>query len=461
MFNNNQGGVNVDTLNLPVFVEGTTTAEGAPGFETFTATLANTANAFINPAQATGTSYIIDSNLLNLSVANTSVMETAVGATMNFKVYLNGISGANVQFNWTLKDGTAKASFDYAGATSGTATVPAGSLFTTISVPIVPEAFFKGNRSFTLNITTPVGGGIQKASGTGTIMESQLTPTLTLSDAIVPKLASGQQQETFTVFANYPVASAASPGGLPTTMTITPSDFTAIAGNGDYINTPFTVTLPAGAVSTTFTIPINGNTNAEGNVIFRATLSNPSNGDLVAPRIADQDQGAPGEGIATIVDFHSVTAINIGDLVVVEGFNGQKTVNIPIILSTASAVPITVQVNTSDGTATANKNYVPINGVTFTIPALTKTFNIPVTILGNSVFVGNQTFFVTLSNAVNATVNKDKATVTIVDPNSVLGATQFLVNIAPAKPRSGPIAIPCSRWCPTGFACRSSRARPP
>ncbi len=661
--NNNAAGNAVDKVILPVFVDGSTTAQGPPGYQTFTTTIANATNAFINPAQGTATGYIINGNVLNLSVGDASVMDTANGANMVFTVYLNGTSGAPVNFSWNLKEGTAKANLDYAGPQSGTASIAAGSTFTTISVPIVPEVFYKGNRAFSLAISKPIGGGIQRASGTGTIMDSQLTPTLTLSDAIVQKgiqpiatftetgnvvtvttpaphnfhtnqkvtiagavdslghpvagyngafvitvtspttftytapvtglvpASAGtatSNQETFTVFANYADAASAaissltegasgttvtvttaapnlfttgdsvtiagssvagyngnfsvnvtSPttftytassaglatvsgttaltlsepsgttvtattaaanqfasnevvtiagavdalgnpvpgyngtftitvvnpttftftsfstglagatgnavtsasGALATTMTITPSDLTAVASKGDYVSAPFTVTLPAGAVSTTFNITTNSSNTPEGDVLFRATLSNPANGDLISPRIADQDQGAVGEGIATIVDSNSVPAINIGDLEVVEGYNGQKTVNIPVILTTVSTVPITVQVNTSDGTllsasdgpALANTNYVPINSLTVTIPAFTKIFNIPVTILGNSDYTGvsDLNFSVSLVNAVGATINKDKATVTIANPNSLLGATQFLVSVNP------------------------------
>ncbi len=124
-------------------------------------------------------------------------------------------------------------------------------------------------------------------------------------------------------------------------------------------------------------------------------------------------------------------AINIGDLVVTEGESGQKQAFIPFILSTPSNVPITFLVTTSDGTAKANVNYVPLNAVSITIPAHTITGTIPVTILGNSVFRGDTNFFVNITNPFGATVNKDKATVTIVDPNGVMGATQFLVSLNP------------------------------
>jgi hypothetical protein len=56
---------------------------------------------------------------------------------------------------------------------------------------------------------------------------------------------------------------------------------------------------------------------------FRATISGQSNGDLLAPRPAGQDKGVAGEGLGIIVDPAGVPTIDIGDLVVPEGTNGQ------------------------------------------------------------------------------------------------------------------------------------------
>jgi subtilisin-like proprotein convertase family protein len=417
-----------DTLNLPVSVTGSVTPEfnhATLGYETFTASLGNT-SVFSFPAQTTATAYMVDTNLLNLSVGDASVAEgSAVGAMMNLNVYLNGVSGADVTFTWTLVDGTAHAGVDFSGPVTGTGTITAGSLFTTISVPLTSDAVFDGNKAFTLAVSNPVGAGIQKGSGTGTIVDTNGTPTLSVSDAVVVKQASGQQTAQFTVFADYPVAS-------PTTVTVTPGDLTATAAENDYVATPITVTLPAGATSTTFNVAINGDNNAEGNETFKVTLSNPSGGDLLAPRVADQDPGAPGEGIGTIVDFHTLTSVNVGDLVVKQGFNGQQTQNVSLVLTAPSPVPITLQVDTVDGTATAaNHDYLPIVGLQVTIPANNSTWTIPVTVFGSSFLQGDRSFGIRISNATNATINKDRGTITIIDPNSVLGATQFFVKFTP------------------------------
>src|SRR5207253_2517208 len=65
-------------------------------------------------------------------------------AGMVFNVYLNGISGADVTFDWLLRDGAgaagAKAGLDYGGdlngLTAGTAKIPKGSLYTSIPIPV-------------------------------------------------------------------------------------------------------------------------------------------------------------------------------------------------------------------------------------------------------------------------------------------------------------------------------------
>src|SRR5205807_9973103 len=118
---------------------------------------------------------------------------------------------------------------------------------------------------------------------------------LTVSDAYAKKPASGQVNAGFTVFSDFAIQG-------DTTFTATPSDFVATAAENDYVTTPVSVTLAATATSTTFNVPILGDTIAEGNETFRVTLSNATNGAVLAPRIAEQDGGVAGRGLGMIVD---------------------------------------------------------------------------------------------------------------------------------------------------------------
>src|SRR5439155_792573 len=71
--------------------------------------------------------------------------------------------------------------------------------------------------------------------------------------------------------------------------------------------------------------------------------------------------------------------------------------------SSESDQPVTVQYQTSDGTATtANFDYVATSG-TLTIPAKTLSATIPVNVAGDHTFEPDETFFVTLSKPTNVT----------------------------------------------------------
>ena len=82
-------------------------------------------------------------------------------------------------------------------------------------------------------------------------------------------------------------------------------------------------------------------------------------------------------------------------------------------LSAASNLPISVAYTTSDGTATA-ADYVAASG-TLTFDAGTTRRTFTVTVNGDRIAEPNETFFVTLANAVNAGISRAQATATIVD----------------------------------------------
>lgn len=90
-------------------------------------------------------------------------------------------------------------------------------------------------------------------------------------------------------------------------------------------------------------------------------------------------------------------------------------VTITVNLSAISGQTVNVNYATADGSATAGSDYTATNGVLTFLPGqISQTF--AVTIINNAVVEGNETFFVTLSNPVNATPGApNPATVTIID----------------------------------------------
>jgi uncharacterized protein YjdB len=110
-----------------------------------------------------------------------------------------------------------------------------------------------------------------------------------------------------------------------------------------------------------------------------------------------------------------VPAISISDLTVTEGNAGTSvTAMFTLTLSAATKRTVSVDYATANGTATAPADYQTANGtITFNAGETTKT--VSVTVNGDDLDEANETFFVNLTNAINATIADGQAVGTITD----------------------------------------------
>ncbi len=102
------------------------------------------------------------------------------------------------------------------------------------------------------------------------------------------------------------------------------------------------------------------------------------------------------------------------------------TVDFTVTLNRASADTVTVDYETSNGTATADEDYTATSGtLTFAADDLSKTVSVP--ILDDALNEGNETFTLTLSNASGARIADGEATGTIVnsDPLQTIWLSRF------------------------------------
>src|SRR5438094_9936748 len=98
-----------------------------------------------------------------------------------------------------------------------------------------------------------------------------------------------------------------------------------------------------------------------------------------------------------------------------EGNVGPTLFTFTVSLSSASSLPITVNYATADGTATvADGDYVAASGTVTFLPGVTSQ-PVAVTVNGDTKFEPNETFFVNLSNPVNATISDNQGVGTIVN----------------------------------------------
>src|SRR5262249_42857758 len=137
--------------------------------------------------------------LPTLSVNDVSVTEGNSGMTAaTFTVSLSAVSGQTVTVNYATADGTATALSGYFSA-SGTLTFTPGQTNKTGTVYGIGDTLSEANETFRLNLSSPVGATLARAQGTGTVIDDDPLPTLTVGDVSVNEGNSGTTAATFTV----------------------------------------------------------------------------------------------------------------------------------------------------------------------------------------------------------------------------------------------------------------------
>jgi hypothetical protein len=370
------------------------------------------------PAGTRGTVTIVDDDGPQISVGDSSVIEGNVGTrSMAFTVYLSGTLDVPVSMQYFTLDtsvrpippapfietGTAVVNKDYLGIPFGqpqTLTIPAGAVTGTITIPIIGDVLQEPNETFDLYLMNPVNSTIARFHAIGTIIDDD-GETVSVGDVSQVEGNSGLTNFNFLV-------SLAAPTPVPVTVDYATSDATA-TGSIDYRPTSGTLTIPAGATSAVIAVPVVGDTIQEGNETFILTLSNPTNASLARP-----------VGVGTIIDDDGAASISLSDVSVLEGNSGVTNANFLVQLSNVSSQNVSFNYSTVDGSATAaNNDYIPITNGTVTIPAGQTSAIISVAVVGDTNFEPNETFTVSLSNPINATIARGTATGTIVNDDGL------------------------------------------
>ncbi|MDP3241960.1 MAG: Calx-beta domain-containing protein [Reyranella sp.] len=251
------------------------------------------------------------------------------------------------------------------------------------------------------NLPIAGGGTVAGASGAtdgATGNDGGALPALSIADLSVVEGNGGHAHFMFVV-----TLDKAADG--PVTVAYSTANGTAKAGK-DYVASSGTVTFAAGETSKMVHVDIKGDVLAESNETFKVNLSSPAGATI-----------ADGTAIGTIIDDDGAAvlpALSIADLAVAEGNGEHAHFMFTVTLDKAAAGPVTVAYSTADGTATAGSDYVATNGtLTFTAGETSKTVHVDIS--GDTVFEGNETFAVTLSNASGASLADATAVGTIVN----------------------------------------------
>ncbi|MFZ2755066.1 MAG: Calx-beta domain-containing protein, partial [Lysobacteraceae bacterium] len=381
-------GATTATITINPSVDGLVEAD-----ETVTLTVAaGTGYTVGAPASATGTILNDDVPTATITVSPAAVAEDGA-PNLVYTVNLNQASFTALSINYTV-GGTATNGTDYATITSPLV-IPAGSTTGTVTVNPTADATIEADETVILTLAAGTGYTVgAPASATGTILNDDL-PDLTINDVTASEGNAGTTNFTFTVSLSAP----AGPGGV--TFDIATANGSATAGV-DYVANSLTgQTIPAGSSTYTFTVLVNGDALNEPTETFFVNVTNVTNAVV-----------ADGQGVGTITNDDPLPSLSINDVTVVEGNAGTVNAVFTVTLSAASGQTVGVNYATADGTATQPADYTSTTGaLTFTPGQTTQTITVPV--IGETVPEANETFFVNLSGATNATIADNQGLGTI------------------------------------------------
>jgi large repetitive protein len=317
---------------------------------------------------------------------------------------------------------TTAAPFSVVGAS--TFNLPAGGPPRTVQVRFAPAtvASFAGS----LSIVTSGDDASVALAGTGNVS----TPSvLKFSQAAVTVNEGSATVLTVT-------RTGSMHGGV--TVDYETADDTAFAGE-DYEAAAGTLTFGAGQTSRTITITSLQDSQGEGPERLTVTLRNPAGGATL---------GSPVTATVTITDDEPSLRFSAPTYTVSEA-GGSATITVSRVGSTAGV--LTVAYATTAGTALANVDYTPVNGMlTFLAGQASRTFTVQV--LNDDVVDGPRTVGLALTSPVGASLGTPSSAVLTITDNDVAGTIQFGAAQYVADEGGGTFNIPVMRTGGTAAA---------
>ena len=117
--------------------------------------------------------------MLSINDASVAEGDSDDGTTLQFTVTLDQSARGEVTVDWATADGTATAGTDYT-AGSGRLTFSAGETSRTVAVTVTGDTVDEPDETFTVTLSNAVGAVLGDATGTGTIVDDDEAPTVTL-----------------------------------------------------------------------------------------------------------------------------------------------------------------------------------------------------------------------------------------------------------------------------------------
>jgi len=383
--------------------------------ESFTVTINNNSAGTIVTNQALGQINNDDQSVL--SIASVAQAEGNTAGTLSFTASLsNPVQGA-VSANVSSTDGTAVAPSDYT-ALNQTLNFASAVTSQSFTVTTVGDTIVEADERFSLslgslNVPAALVGSISLSAApiSGTLNNDD-SATLSLNSQGQAEGNVGNTPMSFTATLSNPVQ-----GGISATANTSDGNnanalLNATVADLDYVAL---VNAPISIAGTTqnLAVQIVGDTDVEPNQSFRLTLSN-----VVLPAgVASSALTIAAPGVGTI-NNDDATGISITSASLIEGNAATSSMTFALTLSSTNKDPVSVSFSTGGGTATPGTDYTQSTGTAIFAPnTLTQSITVP--IRGDLALENTETFTLSLSNPIGASIATPSAIGTITNDDSV------------------------------------------
>lgn len=290
-----------------------------------------------------------------VSVGDASGLERdTVSGSVFVPVFLSEAVAEPVVVSFHTVDGTAVAGSDYTrwGTPSAprTVTIPAGSLQTTINVPVSTDSVQEADETFTIVIQSATGSDVtvDRSLATATIIDADglagPNPVITVSGGSVVEGDSGQRRAQFRVQLSRAPASNV-------TVTYATADISAVAGTDYTTKVPGSVVFAPGQISKTIDVLVSGNSSDGPDREFRLDVTvnggSPVEELQMSPSMTIVDDDDPVTSTTTDPGVPEITTFALA------GTPGPVPAVVPLrwVISNPGGAPLTCRIDTtSDGT---------------------------------------------------------------------------------------------------------------
>lgn len=419
--------------------------------ETFFVNVTNVTGATVTDGQGQGT--ISNDDTVPVLIAETSptVLETA-GSVALFTLSPQAIVPVPLSINLTLT-GTAVngAGNDYT-TSAIPVVIPANTGSVNLTVTLLDNSVFESDE--TIIVTIDPGTNYVPATGeesaTVTIEDNEDRPDADFSAATGTALEGNSGTSNYVATVNLTAAagvaldinySTADGGGMNANATA-PSDYTDTVG---------TLTIPAGQVSGTISVPIVGDTTFEPNEDFSLSISTPA-----PPSITRAPKGLAATQVVTISNDDAATPAASISVAPTPQPEDQGPFVYTVTLNPAPVADTTVNFTVS-GSATSGADFNPLGSTSVVVLAGQTTATVPVSIIEDNLANENsETVVLTLAVGAGYTITagSDVATASITDNDSVVvsiavapaavfedAATALTYTMTPSNPSAIPLTV--------------------